>query len=301
MLTLQKVIVNSNVDVAKYQQDIKDKYKDDGFFKTQQAKLKKAHTDIDDLDLIDIIESTRLCLDCDGLHVCKQKLNGYHLDYHESNVSRVACPYRQTSNQTADYFKNMIYNSNDLFEPFKSFIDLDITSGRQQVAKEISQIKNNINEKGMFLSGSPGAGKTFIMESIMDYYLSNNQKVAYVLINDLVLKLNTLYYSFNNDDKNEFNKIINKLKKVTFLFIDDLGAEKIDAFSRDDVLFPILDYRMKNHKMTYFTSNYSLNELKDHYQETSSKLREPIKAERLYERIRVLANEFILKEKQSRR
>lgn len=301
MLGLQKIKIESNVDVKQMARTVNDKYKDDAFFKSQAIKLQKANETIDDVDLIDIIESMRLCLDCEGLHACKQKLNGYLLGYHNDSVNRVACKYRSALQQKEDYFNKMVYSSTDLPAVFKTFNDLDITSNRQAIVKEISNIKQNINQKGILLSGSPGAGKTFIMETIIDYYLTNNYKVAYVSINDLILKLNTLYYSFNSDDKVEFNRLINKLKKVEYLFIDDLGAEKIDAFSRDDVLFPILDYRMKNQKLTYFTSNYSLAELKDHYQETSSKIREPIKAERLVERIRVLADEFILKEKQSRR
>lgn len=298
---MQRLQIACDIDTTEYAQTVSAKYQDDSFFKEQAEKIKQNYPDIENTDLIDIVESIRLCLECPGLDACQQKLNGYFLDYYQDHIRRMACPYRLELYQTAEYFKNMVYSSNDLKNIFKSFNDLDITSNREQVVKEISNIRQNTHTKGMFLSGSPGSGKTFIMETIMDYYLANQHKVAYALINDLVLKLNTLFYSFSNEDKAEFNRIINKLKKVDYLFIDDLGAEKIDAFSRDDILFPILDYRMKNHKLTYFTSNYSLKELKEHYQETSSKLREPIKAERLYERIRVLANEFILKEKQSRR
>ena len=80
-------------------------------------------------------------------------------------------------------------------------------------------------------------------------------------------------------------KMIDYAKKSKVLVLDDIGAETITAYSRDDIIFPILDYRMENHLLTFFTSNLSIDELQDKYAEPGS---DEIRAKRLIERIRKL-------------
>ena len=49
-------------------------------------------------------------------------------------------------------------------------------------------------------------------------------------------------------------KIMYQMKNTEILFIDDIGAENCSAWSRDEVLGPILQYRMQSHLPTFFTS-----------------------------------------------
>jgi primosomal protein DnaI len=62
------------------------------------------------------------------------------------------------------------------------------------------------------------------------------------------------------------------------------------------VLFFLLNYRMENQKLTYFTSNLTWIELEKHYLQINEKdPNNKIKVNRLLERIKTLATQFSLK------
>ena len=63
------------------------------------------------------------------------------------------------------------------------------------------------------------------------------------------------------------------------------------AWSRDEILLPIMNERMEKHKLTYFTSNYTLAQLEEHFTTDSRGNSDPIKANRLIERIKALTFE----------
>ena len=76
--------------------------------------------------------------------------------------------------------------------------------------------------------------------------------------------------------------------------IDDIGAESNSPWVRDEVLGVILEYRMKESLVTFFTSNFSIAELEIHLS-SSRDSEEPLKAKRLMQRVRYLAEEYPLK------
>lgn len=82
--------------------------------------------------------------------------------------------------------------------------------------------------------------------------------------------------------------MISRMKFSDVLFLDDIGSESISAWTRDEILFPILEYRMNNRLKTYFTSNYTLEELKLRYGRVREENSE-VASLRIIERIRTLA------------
>lgn len=79
-----------------------------------------------------------------------------------------------------------------------------------------------------------------------------------------------------------------ELKVVPYLVLDDLGAETLSVWGRDDVLYTLLNERMNRQLPTYFTSVYDLAMLEQHY--TMNKSRdEMIKAKRLVERVKAVS------------
>ena len=79
---------------------------------------------------------------------------------------------------------------------------------------------------------------------------------------------------------------------MPILVLDDIGAESITAWIRDDILGVILEYRMQNELPTFFTSNFSMNQLETEHFTVTKDGAEPVKAERLMQRIRYLAKEI---------
>ena len=100
--------------------------------------------------------------------------------------------------------------------------------------------------------------------------------------------LRSLKSSFLSNDKDEFKNKYNDIKYAKLLLIDDLGAEGVTAWNRDEVLGTILQYRMQQGLPTFITSNLNISELEAHLSITTSNKSEKVKAKRIIERINQL-------------
>jgi primosomal protein DnaI len=114
--------------------------------------------------------------------------------------------------------------------------------------------------------------------------------VKSVMVNFPIFILN-LKNSFSEQEN--FKKQIDLLKKADVLIIDDIGAERATEWIRDEVLYPILQYRMQELKTTFFTSNKNLEDLETHYANTKEGI-QPVMSKRVMERIKFLAGDFLL-------
>lgn len=90
------------------------------------------------------------------------------------------------------------------------------------------------------------------------------------------------------------------VKSTPILMLDDIGAESMTSWVRDELLGTILQYRMAEQLPTFFSSNFSPSELKHHFTYSQRGEKEEVKAARLMERILYLA-EAVLLEGENRR
>lgn len=70
---------------------------------------------------------------------------------------------------------------------------------------------------------------------------------------------------------------------------DDIGAESVSSWARDEVIGPIMQHRMLEKLPTFFTSNFDLEQLQQHLTYSQRGEEEVVKAARIIERIRYLA------------
>ena len=91
----------------------------------------------------------------------------------------------------------------------------------------------------------------------------------------------------------DYREKYNLLKTIPILVLDDIGAEYLTNWTRDEVLEPLLHHRMNECLPTFFTSNLSIEELEKHFilQNTSI---DKINARRIIERIKKLADPVAL-------
>ena len=54
------------------------------------------------------------------------------------------------------------------------------------------------------------------------------------------------------------------IKNIPYLLIDDIGAENVTAWGRDEILGTLLQHRMNENLTTFFTSNLTIEELESH-------------------------------------
>lgn len=135
--------------------------------------------------------------------------------------------------------------------------------------------------KGMFLCGSRGVGKSYLMGLFSS--ILKNREIGFYFVNTGQLHkdfLNALTYKTNTYVK------IENYQRVEVLILDDLGVEKPSNYAINEILFSILDYRMNHRLPTFFTSNYNPFDYKQHLIQSGLP---KVDAERLLERIETLA------------
>ncbi len=239
--------------------------------------------------LEDVVKEKNNCLNCPGLNKCPNTLRGHLLtgfkDQDGLNFNYKTCSLLLKEEKSYAYRKNIacfdlpkeIKNASfkeayrddtkrlPIFKFFKDFID---------------SYQKNENSKGLYLSGSFGSGKTYLIAALFNELAKKNISSALVYYPELLRNLKS---SFGTDYEEKFTFI----KTVPLLLLDDIGAESTTAWSRDEVLGPILQYRMEEDLPTFFTSNLTIDELESSLATTSNGV-EKIKAKRIIERIKQL-------------
>lgn len=167
-----------------------------------------------------------------------------------------------------------------------TFEDIDITNERAQVLQylvEFVAAYPNPQQKGLYLYGDMGIGKSYMLAA-MAHELSAKKQVQTTMLH---------YPSFVIDIKNAINtgsvkEEIDAIKSVPVLILDDIGAEQTTSWVRDEILQVILQHRMLEELPTFFTSNYSF----DNLEAKLGNIRgadESWQAKRVMERLRYLA------------
>lgn len=111
---------------------------------------------------------------------------------------------------------------------------------------------------GMFIYGGVGGGKTFMTACISNNLINKNVPVAYVNPIDLI---NRIYNTYGTNGESE-SMIINSLNNAHLLIIDDLGAEATRNKGKE-IMYQVLDNRLRLGKPLIITSNFNINELKN--------------------------------------
>ena len=241
------------------------------------------------------------CINCKGLDTCKNKVPGYAYSPMAKEkmieFSYVICKYQQEEENKTAYQKNL-----ELFEMPKdiknaSFKDMyKDDKARVPIVKYFKEFIDNYDKeekpKGIYLNGSFGSGKTYLVAALFNEFAKKGVRSILIYYPEF---LRSLKASFQTNYHEQFNSI----KKVPLLLLDDIGAENCSNWSRDEVLGPILQYRMDNHLPTFFTSNLTLDELENSLAMTSSGV-DKVKARRIIERIKQLTTPLELISKNRR-
>lgn len=148
-------------------------------------------------------------------------------------------------------------------------------------------LKKEVFAPGLYLSGNFGVGKTYLLGAIANELAQKNIDVKLVHFPDFAVSMK------NSIGDNTVSEKIDKLKKATVLMIDDIGADSVSAWIRDEVLGVILQYRMQEQLTTFFSSNFTMADLEKHLAITKSN-EEPVKAQRIMERVKFLSREIVV-------
>lgn len=236
------------------------------------------------------------CSRCKGLSYCKNVVKGH---VYFPNVTK---DFIEFSYKSCKYFKEKKKNNTIFFETPKMLMNASLSElitekERANILKYIKDfLKKKVNGetvKGLYLSGSFGSGKSYILSALLNELSLKGYKCVNI---NYPLLLNKLKASFSDYN---YNDVMEEIMTCDVLLIDDIGAENNSPWSRDEVLGTILQYRMDSDLTTFFTSNFTINELETELSETN-KGTDLIKARRIIERIKYLTVEDKLISKDKR-
>ena len=231
------------------------------------------------------------CSKCKGIDKCKNEVEG-HVYYPNVVDGHLEFIYKPCK-----YFKeNKIKNTTTFFETPKvlqnaSLSELVMEKERSEILKYIKDfLKKKVNNeevKGLYLSGSFGSGKSYIISALLNELSNKGFRTVNVYYPALLKRLKASFNEYNYDE------VLDEIMTSDVLLLDDIGAENNTPWARDEVLGTILQYRMDNDLTTFFTSNFNIEELEKILSETSKGIDE-IKSRRIIERIKYLTNELTL-------
>ncbi|MBR1377204.1 MAG: primosomal protein DnaI [Bacilli bacterium] len=242
------------------------------------------------------------CSKCKGLLECKNQVTGYcylpRLKDEKIIFEYKMCKYNEKYQKETEYQKNVYINH--IPEDIKNASWKDIYTNDKKrfetieyLQKFINNYKKNQHQKGLYLNGSFGCGKTYLVSAAFNELAKKGYKSAIVFWPEFLLELKS---SFDSDFKEKYDYV----KTVPLLLIDDIGAENNTEWSRDDIFCPLIQYRMENHLPTFFTSNLTIDDLKEHFASTKNKV-DNIKSRRIIERVEQLTNNIFIDSKNLRK
>jgi len=288
--------VLDNVDKIKLKSvDLDLEYKNalkDTTFKKIVTKLKLSDDYLKNYTsfLEDSVCEYKNCMECKNLNECKNKINGYAYLPKVSNSQLVfeykPCRYKCKLIKDSRHLKNIKYygqNSINIKADIKDIYKND--KNRFEVINYLLDFLDKIElgeeVKGLYLHGNFGCGKSYLITALFNELAKLGYESAIVFWPEF------LRDTFSED----FSKVFESVKKVPLLLIDDIGAENNTAWNRDEVLCPLLQYRMDNNLVTFFTSNLNQEQLQEHLASSRAGADE-IKAGRIISRIEQLTTDL---------
>lgn len=239
--------------------------------------------------LLDWVNRVKLCKECSGLPYCVQSLKGalLHLRIDEHGYLEeafVPCRFKKSQDEKMahrDFFRLSHLSQEDYLIELKN---ISIENETNEYVMALTYVLKSLQEeKGLYLYGQPGVGKSYLLKGVCNYFAKEGKTVCFVHVPMLMQELKQAM-----TDNAYRVEITSKLRYCDVLVLDDIGAESISSWTRDDILLPILDERMNHKRKTYFSSNYTLEELEKQYR-LPKQVNGQVSSIRIMERIRSLS------------
>ncbi len=200
------------------------------------------------------------------------------------DVSYTRCPLKLDADERLEQQQliQSLYIPKDILEA-----TFDVMDQNDDRAKAISSavrfaVAANPGEDGMglYLYGKFGVGKSYLLGAIANELKDLSIQSYMIYTPDFFREMK------QSIGDGSFQEKLETVRKAPVLMLDDIGAETTTAWTRDEILGPILQYRMSEKLPTLFTSNYDYEELELQLAYSDKGGTEQLKAKRIMERIK---------------
>lgn len=265
----------------------------DDFIESLQSRLPQYHIDVNNANDFEILLNEREnCSNCRGINDCKNEHRGYYTTVLNDNFSLTECDYKKELRK--ENLKDSLIKT--LYLP-KKILEADImdyyvnSESRKKIYASMTNYITNYNRntlnKGLYLFGNFSVGKTYTLACLANELARNNISCLLIYFPDLVADLK------NAIGSPRYEALINMLKSVDVLMLDDLGSENMTPWLRDEVIGPIINYRLLEGKSIFISSNITPGDLVNHFAIDKAP-QSRIKGERIVSRLKDLVTSICM-------
>lgn len=224
------------------------------------------------------VDEVSNCKKCKGIENCKNQIKGIKPNFDGENISYIPCKYQIIEDKKLNI--DTTFASNYVKEATLEGFSIS-TTNRAKVLAYAQKVLLSGNKMcpGLYIYGNYGSGKTYFLSALANELAQIDIKSIIVFMPDLSRELK------NKMADSSLEHSVNLLKNVDVLMLDDLGGEMMTSWLRDEILAPVIQYRMLRNKPIYISSNLDYNTLRDHLSSTKDDVSEH-KSERILERIK---------------
>lgn len=147
---------------------------------------------------------------------------------------------------------------------------------------------SSLKGKGLYLYGPFGVGKSYLSAALANQLAELGHTTMILHYPSFITQMKQAIKT------NKVQERLTELKEAEVLVLDDIGAENNSSWARDEILGVLLQGRLSSGRPTFFTSNFSMEELGKHLAHNNQGDEEVVKAERIMERIHALSREVAM-------
>ena len=229
------------------------------------------------------LHSYQPCIGCQGLGFCKQKPEGIYdglIDDGYLHTVKTSCRYKRAEEKKLAHLDQYLVNDMPESMHTVSFEHISTDHENEEYLEVMKEAMLACSEnRGLYLCGNMGTGKTYLSACASNYQAKKGKQVAFIHYPSFCQRMASQVK--NGEFRTEFRRVC----FADFAVIDDIGAESVTEWNRDQILLPLLNERYEKKLPTWFTSNEDLKSLEDHFRFSSRGKEEVIKAARITERI----------------
>lgn len=141
-------------------------------------------------------------------------------------------------------------------------LTLDTHPNREIVAQAREWFEHG-SDPWLLLDGQYGTGKTGIAVALVKLALDAGTSAVFRVVPDLLSEIRATYSPRQDPDAVVESDLLEALKTVDLLALDDLGAERMTGWV-EEKLYEVLNHRHNERKRTIVTTNLEPGDLSEH-------------------------------------
>lgn len=218
-----------------------------------------------------------VCPRC-GLHIIQPGMHGWVKDYsdHANHTGHyrkygyceIPCPEctePARARAKADLIERLLGESHIPYQMRGwSFATAPDDFDKQALAKCKEFASGKLAQRGLFLHGHLGIGKSGMAISIIHAAIGRGESAAYIRSIDLINRLREAVSKSMRHEPSDGDALLDLAKTIQWLALDDLATERPTPFVLEQ-LYALVESRRSSGLYTVFTCNFNLSQLEEQW------------------------------------